>query len=362
MNKIIAKIKDIYSLNKLISVWFVLGGWLGSVIIGIILWGVYQRYDSRSYSQVQDQSLTTWDGKLSDIALVKVGSEIIKMADLDFEHKLVTQVLVDDHQNLQSVYASTPTPFRGSSWHSLRMFLLQSLIKRKILYQMVKKDSNFDYNHPNIVNSCENKFKKYVSSDIEFFADLSNQQLLKAKICEGLVIDHYVKEHVINKVSVTEEQALKYYADNRWKFLTVKRIKLRHIHLADERTAKQVSYKVTTKNFSSMAKKHSIAPEAENGGLLPIIEINSAPVFLNKAFTMPVNKVSSIIKSPYGYHIILPLTIYPEKVQEFKTVKDQIIDELDIIHQQDLYQKWVLKALNSIEIRSQSYLLKGGQI
>ena len=345
-------------------------GWVMSVLVAVVIWYLVKGFHIYDYRLAMDEKkdsnnyLESWDGDLSSVDLVEVGGEVIKMADLDFEHKLITQVLDFDQQKLQPLFTdqNQNQTLRAMSWKNLRLFLLRAIIKRKLLYQMVLKDQNYDAGTFEN-NNCASSFNEVISNNVDFFAKHQQyKKLLKDKLCENTVIDQYVKDIITKDVKVTELEAKKYYLNNRLKFLKSKIIRLRHIHLADERSAKRVRYKANKKNFSQLAIKYSIAPEAKQGGLLPELALDQAPVFLKKSFLLPLYKVSPIIKSPYGYHIVLPLKKYPERVQEFSEIKDQISKILLDQKRQDLFLNWVLQALNTVPVKSLSYMLNGGQI
>ncbi len=88
-----------------------------------------------------------------------------------------------------------------------------------------------------------------------------------------------------------------------------KEVKASHILVEDEKLAKQLLKKVTPINFSIMAQQHSICPSAENGGDLGWFgKGQMVKEFEAVAFKLKPGAISNLVKTEFGYHIIMTVS------------------------------------------------------
>src|SRR5690606_5900003 len=133
-------------------------------------------------------------------------------------------------------------------------------------------------------------------------------------------------------------------------------VKIRQIVTADEATAKRVSYTTTVNNFSDMAKAHSIAPEGASGGHLGPFSKQTMPAFFEAAFAMKRGQISTVLKSNYGYHIMILDEKIPEHNLSLDEARPLVTEKLMKGRREAAYQAWVEKALVAISIKAPSAL------
>lgn len=342
-------------MTQYLRVW---GGiWLISICAGLIVWQLFD--DSAPIAG--ESSPQFGFGDSDQVHLITVGAHHITLSDVDFEHEILTRVLDEDAPLLES--SSVDQSHRQFSWHSLRQFILQTLVKRKALFVMIKKDKSFSFADPELHDQCDKKIQEVVESSREFFSQKDYQIKIESRICESHTIDRYVDELTRN-VDVTEQMAKEYYYAHRSNFSSPERIVIRHIQLPSEQEAKLVLRKAKAKmsGFAHLAQKYSIAPESSDGGLLGPFAVHEMPSFLAEVFLLKLGRISPILKSSYGYHIVLPLKKYPSKVATFEEAKDEIVAHLIKDQKKKIYEAWLHRTLNTVPIITSSYLLEGGSI
>ena len=320
-----------------------------SMLVGFVFWRVLK--PTNTGKLISDYRKLSVDD-LSNRGLVKVGSDVIKMVDIDFEYKLLTHGLFDDTADANRV---AEKKIVKSSWKVLRNQILISMIERKLLFQMSEGDSVFKVTDRDLDKTCRKGWRETISDNKELYSQDGFSEKLLQRLCEQYVVDKYMNERVLADVFVSEKEAKTFFLNNRSDFYIPRKVKIRHIQLADEKTAKKVLYQTRWSNFASMAKKYSIAPEANSGGLLGPFSRSEMPPFFGDAFKMRTKQISQIIKSTYGFHIFLLVDKFKEKTLAFEDVKDDIKMKLLDEKKKGRYQKWLQLALNSIDVRSKIY-------
>lgn len=327
-------------------------GCLFSVITGFICWKLfgYQGLDGRILSLNNVGSLLS-----EPDSVIVVGEEKITRETIDFEYKILTKDLFED---TDFVSEEARKKLTKRLWGQVRDQILTSMVERKLLFQLLSGDSGFSVSSGDLEGECLQQWEATIKEEPELYKEQAQKQLLKVRLCEQYIVDKFMSERVYADSVVTDEQAEAYFNQNRSDYHLPKRVKIRHIQLVDEKTAKTVRNKATAANFHDLAKEYSISPEAKDGGVLGPFAKNEMPAFFAEAFKLRANSISQIIKSTYGFHIIMPIAKYEEKTLAFDEVKADIKEKLIRAENKGKYQKWLDLALNSIEVRA---LQEGGQ-
>jgi len=142
-----------------------------------------------------------------------------------------------------------------------------------------------------------------------------------------------------------DEQELRgYYEAERDRFTRPERRRVRHILIAldpeagkgEENAAKadlaEVRQRIADgEDFAVLARELSRDPgAAERGGDLGYIERGwMDPAFDQAAFALDVGRLSEIVRSRFGYHLIEVTAIDPEMTEPFEAVKDKLIADLE---------------------------------
>jgi hypothetical protein len=105
-------------------------------------------------------------------------------------------------------------------------------------------------------------------------------------------------------------------------------------HGTDESEATKL---VRVRKFAELAAHYSDDGAAQQGGDLGWVDKGALdPQFEEAAFALPVGKLSGIVETKYGYHIILVEDKKPASLQPYDEVKDEIREYLLSQHQAEL--------------------------
>jgi peptidyl-prolyl cis-trans isomerase C len=170
------------------------------------------------------------------------------------------------------------------------------------------------------------------------------------------------------QISITEEDARRYYSENVKRFETPEQVRASHILIKPKAADPNVDpneAKTRAKakaqdlleqikgggDFAELAKAHSDCRSAASGGDLDFFSRGEmeAP-FENAAFELKAGQVSDVVETTYGYHIIKVTDRKGVSVTPFEQVKDTIIDELTQKRRSELAKKYIesLKAKAAI--------------
>ncbi|HXJ36498.1 MAG TPA: peptidylprolyl isomerase [Candidatus Eisenbacteria bacterium] len=141
-----------------------------------------------------------------------------------------------------------------------------------------------------------------------------------------LVVQRLVREFQ-KPPEITDEQAKAYYDDNPNLYSTTQ-IRASHILVKDEPTAKEIleQVKADPTKFADIAKEKSTdkTSGAKGGDLGMFGQGRMVPEFERAAFTLKQGEISDVVKTQYGYHIIMVVERKEGERRPFDQVKEQI--------------------------------------
>jgi parvulin-like peptidyl-prolyl isomerase len=139
-----------------------------------------------------------------------------------------------------------------------------------------------------------------------------------------------VLEELSQGVSVEDEEVLAYFRDHRELFVREREVRVRQIVVAQAAEAQDLLARARKgESFSALAKKHSVGPEAAAGGEMGFARPHQAPPELQDVvFSLEMGKVSEIIPSPHGFHIVRMEEERSPRELEYTEVQEEIRRDL----------------------------------
>lgn len=152
----------------------------------------------------------------------------------------------------------------------------------------------------------------------------------------------YTYDDIADKVEIDEARIKEYYQENSAMFAEPEQRKAAHIlfkandsdaedtHKAQLAKASEVLEMARGgKNFAELAGEYSEGPSKDNGGALGFFGRGQmVPPFDQAVFSMGVGDISDVVKTQFGYHIILLEEIKEASKRSLEDAKDQILANL----------------------------------
>lgn len=181
----------------------------------------------------------------------------------------------------------------------------------------------------------------------------------RAKIRTELAGRRAAAIDLAEQVHINEDDVLRHFEENRESYGRPARIQIRHIVLQDEAGARRILDELEGgAEFSTLAERHSLAPEATDGGLLPPFAKGELPEVFDVAFDLKLDEVSGATQSAYGYHLFLLVARFAPEVPELGKVRDSIVAELENEKFSELRRQWMRNLRRDAEIRVNERVLQ----
>lgn len=205
---------------------------------------------------------------------------------------------------------------------------LESIIDRELLYQASIK--NGVTVSPEQVNSRMDMMKKNFPTEAEFQSALERTGLteaaVKASIGQMVSIEMYIEKEVKPKVAVSENEIKTFYDQNPNYFKKPEQVHASHIlvKVPENGTEKDKSQAMTKiraaqsriqkgEDFKTVAQSTSEDPSGPNGGDLGFFSRGQmVKPFEDAAFSLEKGRVSDVVTTRFGYHLIKLIDRTPE--------------------------------------------------
>ena len=181
----------------------------------------------------------------------------------------------------------------------------------------------------------------------------------REELRNNMILETLFQTTVQEVGSPSDREVQKYYKSHLDEFLMPETVHLSQIVLKDQTLAKKVLRKLKKgNNFESLAQRYSLGPEKDQKGKLGAFQRGELPEPIEKeAFSTPKGKITSLVETPYGFHILRIDNKIPAHVVPLKSVKKKIVRKMLQEKQEVYYADWVDKLTRKADIRIHESLI-----
>lgn len=291
---------------------------------------------------------------VSNKPVAKVNNNILTVKE--FSNLLAIRL-----KDLDSLAAKDPRVNERTKNEILNVFIVRSLmldwaIKNKI--DVLEEDVEREVKNIRSLYPDDLSFRRVLAEEGISFADWKIN--LKMNLLEKKV-----SQEINKKIKPSSEEELQtFYAENKESFRKKESVFIHQIVLKDEARAEFIRELLKKEKFSDLAKKYSIGPEGQNGGILGWVEKGSID-FYDPVFKWPLNQVSAPIKTPFGFLIVKVEKKTPDSIPSFSEIKPKLERRIIELKEKSEYVSWMdtqlrsskvykdLELINSLKIETQ---------
>lgn len=258
-----------------------------------------------------------------------------------------------------------PPAFTQTLERQIRQQILDRIIAQRLLDEKVK-EANIVVTEQEVINQITKiaaaqsppmtleELKKRTAEYGQSYDELENQ------IRKGMTYQKIMEAQWADKINITEEDAKKYYDENPTQFEVQEQVRASHILIAPaevtdpnadpnqakaEAKAKAQDLLEQIKggaDFAELAKANSDCPSAARGGDLDFFPRGKmAAPFEKAAFELETGKVSDIVETRFGYHIIKVTDHKDAATISFEQAENDIIQKLTQEKRNELANEYI---------------------
>lgn len=273
-----------------------------------------------------------------DKIVIKVGSTRITVGQLK--------------EDMEFVSAEMDVPIHLR--HEIRDQLLEKIIDHYLILEYGKKEG-IALSEDKLQNALR-KFKKEYSEkgfQEELLRGYVDFEQWKKRLKEQLLVRKIIEEVSKDIPPPTHHDIKQYFEKNIDEFNYPEKVKFRQIVTRTEEEANKILKRLQNgESMEALAKKYSIAPEAEKGGNVGWVAREHLDESMEKAlFSLSKGKISPVIKTPYGYHIFEVISFRAEGRQELPDVMQEIESKLMNQRREEYLKNWLSGLRSRIKVR-----------
>lgn len=221
---------------------------------------------------------------------------------------------------------------------------LNQIIAKELLYQDGKKLEIKDLDKKVQEKVAEHKSRFPSKADYE--KALKEMDMTEKEVetftKEDMVIGNLIETKIVANTKITDEEAKKFYDDNKDKFRRDESVRASHILVGSDQNASPEDKKKAREkadallkqlkggaDFAELAKKESSCPSSAQGGDLGFFgKGQMVPEFEKASFALKPGEVSDVVETQFGYHIIKLAEKKDAETVPFEEAKERIVQFL----------------------------------
>jgi peptidyl-prolyl cis-trans isomerase C len=304
------------------------------------------------------------------------GAVLAKGKGFEVKQSEVEEAFIDYKANMASRGQTIPEGQRSGVESNLleRLIITKVLVGRANDADKTKAKESAD----KLLADSKKQFPSEELFDRQLKASGMSMEQFKARAFEQTLCEVVVERELKSKITITDEQAKKFYDENPARFERPENVRAAHVLISTvdkeqkpiaadkkkekEKLAKEVKARAEKgEDFAKLAKEFSEDPGSKDkGGEYTFARGEMVPEFETAAFSLKTNQVSDLVETRYGYHIIKLLQKIPSEKMEFAKVLPDLKEGLIQQEAQKQAPEYFAKVKNeaNVEIVGQAKMEK----
>ncbi len=221
--------------------------------------------------------------------------------------------------------------------------VLDGMITEKIM-QLRAKKLDISVSDAELENKIKEIRKDYGDDFASLFSQANiNYEEWKEEFRKEILLQKLVEFDVNSKIKISDEDIENYFKKHRGHYKSDSRVRVSQIVVRDMATAQSALRRVKEgEDFAKVAADVSISPEASRGGDLGFVTRLVMPEPLdNTIFQMPVDEISDIVQSSYGFHIFKIMEIQNARDRNLADVREAVMSDVRMQKEEAAYVAWL---------------------
>ena len=219
----------------------------------------------------------------------------------------------------------------------MRKLLEEDVVNKNITLTAEKKEEIFNDHYEYFLLQNQLTEEQFVNIlNMQGIGGLADYKALFMEQNEMVLLINELQSSIIDSVEVSDAEIEEYYNNNKAGFTVEEQVQASHILVEDEATAKEILDKLNSgSDYAELAKEYSIDGSASQGGNLGFFPRGRmVKPFEEAAFALEVGEISGIVKTDFGYHIIMVTDRQEAGTISLEESRDNIRDTL--LHQKQM--------------------------
>jgi len=249
-----------------------------------------------------------------------------------------------EFNRLKTSMAQAGQPVDESQTAEIETKALDNLIYGELLYQESGKQG-IEITDSDLEAKLSTLKERFGSEEnfAKALAQMSlNEEEVKIQVRRGMAVERLVDREVVQKTTVAGQEVKAFYDEHPDLFKQPEQVQASHILIAVGAPADQaqkdkarqkiegIQYRLKNgEDFAVLAREASDCPSKEKGGELDYLTRGqTVKPFEDAAFALEPGRMSDIVETDFGYHIIKVTDKKPETVLPYEEVQDKLQEYL----------------------------------
>ena len=182
----------------------------------------------------------------------------------------------------------------------------------------------------------------------------------KEGLREHLLVKKIMTKAIERIPPVSQKEIRMYFNSHSDEFKRPIMIKFRQIVIGTKEEAENIWRRLNQgEDMVQLARKYSITPEADNGGEVGWVAEENLEASMGMAiFSLPIGKISPVVKTAHGFHIFKVLSKRPAGFQSLPEAISEIESKLYYQKEAQFYKKWLKELRVTFPVKINEDLLK----